>query len=268
MTMRFSFCIAALALLALGLAPDAFAQQAAQSLPTLAPQTQAVPPSTGLPDVSLVGQEEGYVLPIQLLLTLTVLTLAPSIIILMTSFTRLVVIFGLLRTALGMQGSPPNQVIIGLSLFLTIFIMYQPLNTINESALQPYLDGEITQDVAFDRAAGPIRGFMLEQVRQKDLMLFMDLSGTTQYASADDVPLHVLVPAFVISELRVAFQIGFMLFLPFVVVDLLVSSVLMAMGMMMLPPIMISLPIKLLLFVLTDGWYLIVESVVSGYLLT
>ncbi len=263
----------ALLLIGLAFAAPVHAQrsaqgQQAQALPSLAPQTQPVQPSSGLPDISLVGQEDGYALPIQLLLTLTVLTLAPSIIILMTSFTRLVIVFGLLRTALGMQGSPPNQVIVGLSLFLTVFIMYQPLNTINEQALQPYLDGEITQTIAFERAAGPIRGFMLGQVRQKDLMLFMDLSGTTQYASADDVPLHVLVPAFVISELRVAFQIGFMLFLPFVVVDLLVSSVLMSMGMMMLPPIMISLPIKLLLFVLTDGWYLIVESVVSGYLLT
>ncbi len=261
----------ALSLLA---APALLAQQGAPAsqnqpapLPALAPQP--VQPQGGLsplPGVSLVGQEEGFALPIQLLLTITVLTLAPSIIMLMTSFTRLVIVFGLLRTALGMQGSPPNQVIIGLSLFLTVFIMHPVLDTVNKEALQPYLDGQITQEEAFKNAQRPMKGFMLAQTREKDLMLFMDLSRTPGYATPADVPLHVLVPSFVISELRIAFQIGFMLFLPFVVIDLLVSSVLMSMGMMMLPPVMISLPVKLLLFVLTDGWYLIVESVVKGYM--
>ncbi len=247
----------------------AVAQQPAQNAPltTLAPQQQQTSAQTSpLPDISLVGQEEGYALPIQLLLTITVLTLAPSIIMLMTSFTRLIIVFGLLRTALGMQGSPPTQVIIGLSLFLTVFIMHPVIDTINKEALQPYLGGEITQEVAFDTAQRPLKTFMLRQTREKDLMLFMDLARVPAFDTPDDVPLHVLVPAFVISELRVAFQIGFMLFLPFVVVDLLVSSVLMSMGMMMLPPVMISLPVKLLLFVLTDGWYLIVESVVLGYM--
>ncbi len=239
-----------------------------QSLPTLAPAASTAPGSSlsALPDISLVGQEEGYALPIQLLLTITVLALAPSIIMLMTSFTRLVIVFGLLRTALGMQGSPPSQVIIGLSLFLTVFIMYPVLDTVNKDALKPYLEGQITQQEAFDKAQRPMKGFMLAQTREKDLMLFMDLSRTPLYSSAEEVPFHVLVPAFVISELRIAFQIGFMLFLPFVIVDLLVSSTLMSMGMMMLPPVMISLPVKLLLFVLTDGWYLIVESVVKGYM--
>lgn len=257
--------------LALPVAAQQNAQPAAQQqpLPSLAPQQQQ--PQGGsispLPNVSLVGQDEGYALPIQLLLTITVLAIAPSIIILTTSFTRLIVVFGLLRTALGMQGSPPNQVIIGLSLFLTIFIMYPVIDTVNKDALQPYLGGEITQQEAFDRAQKPMKGFMLAQTREKDLMLFMDLSRTPVFDTPDAVPFHVLVPAFVISELRIAFQIGFMLFLPFVVVDLLVSSTLMSMGMMMLPPIMISLPVKLLLFVLTDGWYLIVESVVKGYMM-
>jgi flagellar biosynthesis protein FliP len=219
-----------------------------------------------LPDLSFGGEESDFALPIQLLLLLTVLSLAPAIMILMTSFTRLIVVFGILRTALGMQQSPPTQVIIGLSLFLTLFIMFPVVDRINQDALQPYLAGEVTQQVAMDRASLPVKQFMLTQTREKDLMLFMDLGDIEMFETAKDVPLHVLVPAFVISELRIAFQIGFMLFLPFLIVDLIVASVLMSMGMMMLPPVMISLPVKLLLFVLTDGWYLIVESVVRGYM--
>lgn len=219
-----------------------------------------------LPDLNLGGEDTDYALPIQLLLLITVLSLAPAIIILMTSFTRLIVVFGILRTALGMQQSPPTQVIIGLSLFLTLFIMYPVIDRVNEDALRPYLAGEVTQQAALDRAAMPVKQFMLSQTREKDLMLFMDMGQIEVFDTAKDVPLHVLVPAFVISELRIAFQIGFMLFLPFLIVDLVVASVLMSMGMMMLPPVMISLPVKLLLFVLTDGWYLIVESVVRGYM--
>ena len=253
--------LALLLVLAIGLlAPaPAHAQAAADSLNTgisLGP----------LPQLDLVPGEEGYELPIQLLLLLTVLTLAPAIIILMTSFTRLVVIFGILRTALGMQQSPPRQIIIGLSLFLTLFIMQPVLTTVNDEALQPYMEGDITQQEAFSRASTPMKRFMLTQTRDKDLMLFMDMAKIDAFDTTADVPLYVLVPSFVISELRIAFQIGFMIFLPFLIVDLIVASVLMSMGMMMLPPVMISLPIKLLLFVLTDGWYLIVESVVRGYL--
>lgn len=219
-----------------------------------------------LPDINLGGDEEDYALPIQLLLLITVLSLAPAIIILMTSFTRLIVVFDILRTALGMQQSPPTQVIIGLALFLTVFIMYPVIDAVNNDALKPYLAGEMTQTVAMDRASEPVKEFMLAQTREKDLMMFMDMANIEAFDSVKDVPLHVLVPAFVISELRIAFQIGFMLFLPFLIVDLIVASVLMSMGMMMLPPVMISLPVKLLLFVLTDGWYLIVESVVRGYM--
>jgi len=164
-----------------------------------------------------------------------------------------------------MQQSPPAQVMVGLALFLTLFIMFPVLEVVHDEALEPYLAGAITQQEAFDRAAAPIKQFMLGQTREKDLMLFMDLSQTEAYDTPEDVPIHVLVPAFVISELRIAFQIGFMVFLPFLIVDLIVASVLMSMGMMMLPPVMISLPVKLLLFVLTDGWYLIVESMVLGY---
>ena len=233
---------------------------------TAAPVDTADANVGSLPEVDLVPSEDGYELPIQLLLLLTVLSLAPAIIILMTSFTRLVVVFSILRTALGMQQSPPRQVIIGLSLFLSIFIMQPVLDTVHQDALRPYMDGAITQQEAFDRAATPMKRFMLNQTRDKDLMLFMDMAQIDGFSSVDEVPLYVLVPAFVISELRIAFQIGFMIFLPFLIVDLIVASVLMSMGMMMLPPVMISLPIKLLLFVLTDGWYLIVESVVQGYM--
>lgn len=231
----------------------------------------AVADSTGtgssfnwIPSVK-IGGSQNYELPIQLLILLTVLSLAPAIIILMTSFTRLVVVFSILRTALGTQQSPPTQVIIGLSLFLTLFIMHPVLSKIQTEALEPYMAGKITQQVAMDRAATPIKGFMLSHTREKDLMLFMDMAGVQSFNGPSDVPLHIAVPAFVISELRVAFQIGFMIFLPFLVVDLIVASVLMSMGMMMLPPMMISLPLKLLLFVLTDGWYLIVQSLVHGY---
>ena len=247
---------------------------AAAEVPYAAPPETEVEPGDGtpaatsapLPGLRLTRGDEDYELPIQLLLTLTVLSVAPAIILLMTSFTRLIVVFSILRTALGMQQSPPNQVLIGLALFLTVFIMAPVLEQVHKEALTPYLDGTIAQEEALANAARPAKAFMLAQTRDNDLLLFMDMAGIQSFASSDEVPLHVLVPAFVISELRVAFQIGFMLFIPFLVVDLIVASVLMSMGMMMLPPVMISLPIKLLLFVLTDGWYLIVESVVRGYL--
>jgi len=196
---------------------------------------------------------------------MTVLSLAPAIIILMTSFTRLVVIFGILRQALGTQQSPPNQVVIGLALFLTLYIMYPVFNKIQVEAVQPYIAGSIGQSEALQLAATPMKVFMLSQTRDKDLQLFADLANVDRFDNPEDVPIHILVPAFVISELRIAFQIGFMIFLPFLIVDLVVASVLMSMGMMMLPPVMISLPIKLLLFVLADGWYLIVQSVIQGF---
>ncbi len=260
-------CRLLLAALLVGLAPGAAAQEVS---PEVAAEATASAGGAGgvlapLPGVSLTKGDEDLALPIQLLLLLTVLTLAPSIIILMTSFTRLIVIFSILRTALGMQQSPPTQILIGLALFLTFFIMAPVVEEVNANALEPYLADKITQEDALALAAAPTKAFMLEQTRDKDLMLFMDMAGIDGFTAVDEVPLHVLVPAFVISELRIAFQIGFMLFLPFLVVDLIVASVLMSMGMMMLPPVMISLPIKLLLFVLTDGWYLIVESVVRGY---
>ena len=249
------------------LAPAASDLAPTQNAPGPARRVANAQPASSSPIPGVVVTDDGdYALPIQLLLLLTVLTLAPSILILMTSFTRLVVVFSILRTALGLQQSPPTQVIIGLSLFLTFFVMQPVFSEIDESALQPYLDGQLEQKDAMEIAAKPIKAFMLAQTRDKDLVQFMDLAGLPAVDKAADVPFHVLVPAFVLSELRIAFQIGFMLFLPFLVVDLIVASVLMSMGMMMLPPVMISLPIKLLLFVLTDGWFLIVESVIRGYL--
>ncbi len=233
-------------------------------------QAQPVPVSPTpsfnlLPQLQIGDGEEDFALPIPLVLLITVLSMAPAIVIMTTSFTRLVVVFGLLRTALGTQQAPPSQLITGLSMFLTFFIMYPVFSEIHDDALLPYIDGQITQKEAFDRTAVPMKQFMLTQTRDKDLTLFMDLAKIDIFNSADDVPFYVLVPAYVISELRIAFQIGFMIFLPFLIVDLVVASVLMGMGMMMLPPIMVSLPLKLLLFILSDGWYLIVESVVRGY---
>ncbi len=251
--------LAILALLIAILIPETAHAQAAVTDSLTSPQGFNL-----LPDLDF-GAGEDYALPIQLLLLLTVLSLAPAIVILMTSFTRLVVVFSILRTALGIQQSPPAQVIIGLALFLTFFIMHPVIMTIHDDALDPYVTGEIGQQEAMDRAAVPIKKFMLAQTREKDLMLFMDMARIESFSTSDDIPLYVLVPGYVISELRIAFQIGFMIFLPFLVVDLIIASVLMSMGMMMLPPVMISLPVKLLLFVLTDGWYLIVESVVRGY---
>lgn len=248
----------AVLILFVALAPEAASAQ------SMSDTTAAQPGFNLLPQLDL-GGEEDYALPIQLLLLLTVLSLAPAIVILMTSFTRLIVVFSILRTALGIQQSPPSQVIIGLALFLTFFIMHPVLTQIHDDALGPYVAGEIGQSEAMDRAAAPMKKFMLTQTREKDLMLFMDLADIESFSASDAVPLYVLVPGYVISELRIAFQIGFMVFLPFLIVDLVVASVLMSMGMMMLPPVMISLPVKLLLFVLTDGWYLIVESVVRGY---
>jgi flagellar biosynthetic protein FliP len=241
------------------------AQAQAQSVPADTTASSSSSTRSPLPQVSLLEGEEDFELPIQLLLLLTVLSLAPAIVILTTSFTRLVIVFGLLRQAMGTHQSPPTQVVVGLALFLTTFIMYPVFDQINREALQPYMAGEITQKDAFELASTPLKGFMVGQTREKDLMLFMDLAQIDVFDDADSVPLHVLVPAFVISELRIAFQIGFMIFLPFLIVDLIVASVLMSMGMMMLPPVMVSLPIKLLLFVLADGWFLIVESMLRGY---
>lgn len=201
---------------------------------------------------------------LQLLALLTVLSVAPAILILTTAFTRIVIIFSLLRTAMGTQNIPPNQIIIGLSLFLTFFIMAPTYEQINNQALQPLMKKEITFDVAMDRAEGPIREFMLKNTYKKDLQLFLDFRGE-QPETKEDVSLLALIPAFVISELKTAFVVGFYLFIPFVIIDLIVASVLMSMGMMMMPPVVVSLPAKLLVFILADGWSVIVSAILMGY---
>lgn len=203
---------------------------------------------------------------VKLLLLLTVLSLAPSILILMTSFARIVIILSFVRTALATQQMPPNQVIIGLALFLTFFIMAPTFNEVNKEALQPLFAEEIALEEAYDKASVPFKDFMSEHTRQKDLELFMSYNGMTEPpATVAEIPLTMLVPAFALSEIKTAFQIGFMVFIPFLVIDMIVASTLMSMGMMMLPPVMISLPFKILLFVLVDGWYLVMKSILQSF---
>jgi len=197
---------------------------------------------------------------LQILFLLTVLSLAPAIVVMMTSFTRLIVVFSLIRHALGTQQMPPNQVLIGLALLLTFFLMSPVYNKVNKEALQPYLAEKITQQEAIKRALQPVREFMFKQTRKKDLALFMKVSKQERPKSMEEVPTLVLIPSFVISELKTAFQIGFLIYIPFLVIDMVVASVLLSMGMMMLPPFMVSLPFKLMLFVLVDGWNLLVKS--------
>jgi flagellar biosynthetic protein FliP len=211
------------------------------------------------------GEPADLAVKIKILLLITILSVAPTILIMLTSFTRMVVVFSFLRQAMGTQQMPPNQVLISLALFLTFFVMMPVWNEINEKALTPLLDKEIPYEIALDRAAQPLKAFMLKQTREKDLALLMNISQANKPQSASDVSLTTLVPAFVISELRVAFQIGFLIYVPFLILDMVVSCVLLSMGMLMLPPIMISLPFKLLLFVLVDGWYLIVGSLIRSF---
>lgn len=202
---------------------------------------------------------------VKLLLLLTVLSLAPSILILMTSFTRIVIVLSFVRTSLATQQMPPNQVLIGLALFLTFFIMSPTMGQVYDEALQPLFNEEITLDEAYENASQPIKTFMAKHTREKDLALFINYANIEAPESLADIPLTALVPAFAISELKTAFQMGFMIFVPFLVIDMAVASVLMSMGMMMLPPVMISLPFKILLFVLVDGWYLITYSILEGF---
>lgn len=202
---------------------------------------------------------------VQLFLLITVLSFAPAILVLMTSFTRIVVVLSFVRNALGTQQLPPTQVIIGLSLFLTFFVMMPVFTEVNTTALQPYMNSEITKEQALDNAEQPLRDFMFKQTREKDLELFVNMSKMERPSTYGDIPTHVLIPAFVISELKTAFQMGFAIFIPFMIIDMIVASTLMSMGMMMLPPMMISLPFKILLFVLVDGWHLVVQSLVTSF---
>jgi flagellar biosynthetic protein FliP len=225
---------------------------------------------TTAPGVSLTidpqaSEPEQVTSGVKLLVMMTVLSLAPAVLILATSFTRIVIVLSMLRSAIGTPSVPPNQVIIGLSLLLTFFIMAPVYKQMDETAIQPFLAEQIDQEAAFDRAEKPIRDFMFQQTREKDIKLFLELSQEPQPATLDDIPTISLFPAFVISELRTAFTMGFVIYLPFLVIDLVVSSILLSMGMMMLPPSLVSLPFKLLLFVMVDGWYLIVRSLVLSF---
>ena len=231
----------------------------------LASGTEAQP----LPKISLQVEEAAQggdaAVSLQIIFLLTILSLAPSILIMMTSFTRIVVVLSFLRSAIGTQQMPPNQLIIGLSLFLSFFVMAPVWERVNSDAIQPLIADEIPYKTALDRGMQPIREFMLKQTRQKDMALFVRLARTEHPRNRDDIPNAVLIPSFIIGELRAAFQIGFLLFVPFLVIDLVVASILLSMGMMMLPPIMVSLPFKILLFVLVDGWNLIAQSLVTSF---
>jgi len=227
-------------------------------------------PPIGLPNISLsmnggTTEPEKVSSLVQLVILLTILSLAPAILLMATSFTRIIIVLSLLRHALGTQTMPPNQVVIGLSLFLTFFIMAPVFNRVNDEALKPYYEEQISGEQAFEKGSAPVKAFMLKQVREKDLALFVKMANDKRPARPEDISLSTLIPAFAISELKTAFQIGFMIYLPFLVLDMVVASVLLSMGMMMLPPVMVSLPFKLLLFVLVDGWYLIVGSLVKSF---
>ncbi len=202
---------------------------------------------------------------LQIVILLTVLTLAPSILIMVSSFIRFVIVMSFLRNAMGIQQMPPNQLLVGLALILTFFVMSPVISSSYTEGIKPYIDKKIDGEEAYQKAVAPFRVFMLANTREKDLALFVDIAKIERPETADDIPLQVLVPGFVISELRTAFQIAFVLFIPFLVIDMVVASVLMSMGMMMLPPIIVSLPFKILLFVLVDGWYLLVKSLVQSF---
>lgn len=209
--------------------------------------------------------EEGLASTLQILLVLTVITLAPSILIMLTSFTRIIIVLHFVRSALGTQSTPPNQVLIGLALFLTFFIMSPVITRVNADAVEPLSRGEITQDEAFEAGIKPIRTFMLEQTNVKDLRLFMDIAGMTTVDTVEEIPITVVIPSFIISELRKAFIIGFLIYIPFIIIDMVVASTLMSMGMMMLPPTMIAMPFKILLFIISDGWNMIVGELVKTF---
>jgi flagellar biosynthetic protein FliP len=215
-------------------------------------------------DLGQTGPKQTAVV-IQILALLTVLSLAPAFFIMVTSFTRIVIVLSFLRQALGTQQVPPNQVLISLALFLTLFVMAPVGQTVYSQAVEPLLAEKISYEEAWNKGIQPIRAFMLRQIRDKDLELFIDLSKLPKPETVEQVPIHVVIPAFILSELRVSFQIGFLIYIPFLIIDMVVASILMAMGMMMLPPVMISLPFKLILFVLADGWYLIVGSLVRSF---
>ncbi|KUG03604.1 flagellar biosynthesis protein flip [hydrocarbon metagenome] len=223
-----------------------------------------------IPDINFQMQgttddPQGLSTALQLVVLLTVLSLAPAILIMLTSFTRIIVVLSFVRSSLATQQMPPNQVLIGLALFLSFFVMAPTLQQVNSQAIQPYLSGAIDQEIAMDKGMAPLRDFMFQQTREKDLALFVRMADMDRPNNFADIPNYVLIPSFIISELKTAFQIGFVIFVPFIVIDMVVASALMSMGMMMLPPMMISLPFKILLFVLVDGWGLVIQSLIMSF---
>ena len=236
------------------------------SVATAAPAPVTPPAGDGI-NINIGNGDAGgdVTTAVQVLVLMTVLALAPSIMIMMTGFTRILIVLGFVRNALGTPNMPPNQVLIGLSLFLTLFVMFPTFSAVNKTALEPLQAKKITQEQALDRAQKPLRQFMFKQVDDSDLALFVKLSEMERPETRADVPTHVLIPAFLISELKTAFQIGFMIYIPFLIIDMVIASTLMSMGMIMLPPVLISLPFKILLFVLVDGWHLTIETIVLGF---
>ncbi|MCX7950373.1 MAG: flagellar type III secretion system pore protein FliP [Clostridiales bacterium] len=232
--------------------------------------SKAAPVNLTVPKVNIsvdnATTPKEYVDNIKLLILLTTLSFIPTIILLMTSFTRIIVVLGFLRNALSTQQTPPNQVLIGLALFMTLFIMSPVYTKVNNEAIKPYIEGKITQDQAINIGSKPIKDFMFKQTREKDLALFYKASGLEKTNDKYSVPFNVLIPAYVISELKTAFQMGFLIFVPFIVIDMVVASVLMSMGMFMLPPVTISLPFKILLFVMADGWHLVVKTLLESFM--
>lgn len=246
----------------IGLADPAFAQAAGGAAPPPAPGAgDAIDRALG----DLGGGDAPMALSLQILIIMGLLTVLPSILLMMTSFTRIIIVLAVLRQALGLQQTPPNQVLIGLSLFLSFFVMAPTLNQMNATAIQPYAEGKIGATQMISEAAKPLHAFMVAQTRKKDVTMFAQLAKSGPYQKAEDVPFSVLLPAFVTSELKTAFQIGFLIFLPFIIIDLVVATVLMSLGMMMLSPTIISLPFKLLLFVLVDGWALTMGSLANSF---
>ncbi len=227
-------------------------------------QAASSPPALTV-SVGGAGGPQGVDTALKIVLLMTVLSLAPALLLLLTSFTRIVIVLGFLRQAIGTQQAPNNQIIIGLALFLTFVIMSPTITEVNQVALQPFLADQIDQQEALNRASGPFREFMLAQTREKDIALFLELTESETPETPERLPMMVVIPSFVISELRTAFQMGFVLFIPFLIIDMIVASVLMSMGMMMLPPVLISLPFKILLFVLVDGWWLVCKSLVAAF---
>jgi flagellar biosynthetic protein FliP len=247
-------------------AVPAFAQQAAETPPV---ETVAEPIDPVSPVMTLtldgIDSPQSMDSALKIVLLMTVLSLAPAFLVLLTSFTRIVIVLGFLRQAIGANQAPNNQIIIGLALFLTLVVMSPTLTRMNNDAIQPFMNEEMSQAEAFTKVQIPLKEFMLSQVREKDVALFLDLTNTEAPDAPEDLPMLVVIPSFVLSELKTAFQMGFVLFIPFLIIDMVVASVLMSMGMMMLPPVLISLPFKILLFVLVDGWFLVVKSLVQAF---